>query len=173
MELIGLILLSRSEHNTLYYNFFTLFEFCFYLFVLSNIIKVKRVKKIILVTLFIFLPVALVNILFIQKETFHSFSYSIGCLLVVTFCIYYFFELFSKPNSIKLVREPAFWICSGLLLYYCCSFPLMGLLNLFYTIRPTQIDNIRIILISLNIILYTLFIIAFLCRIKSRKYTSS
>ncbi len=58
---------------------------------------------------------ALLNIYFVQVNVFPPTTYSLGCLLIVGICIYYFYELFHLPSSVNLLREPAFWICTGLL----------------------------------------------------------
>ena len=126
------------------------------------------------VTALFYLIVAVINISFIQKmKSFHSVTYALVCLLIVAFCIYYFYELFKRPKSVKLKNNPAFWICSGLLFFYCCGFPLFGLANYLSNISPLIIKNFYSIVIILNIFLYSLFTIAFLCRIKTRKYTLS
>jgi hypothetical protein len=155
------------------YNFFTLFEFCFYLFIISRIVNSFRVKKIITYTIIAYLILTMINISFFQKGTFHSITYSLGCLLIVTAAVYYFFELFQYPKSIRLTNEPSFWICSGLLFYYCCSFPFLGLASSLGSMPKILLNNVQTILNVINVLLYTLFTIAFLCRIKIRKYTSS
>ena len=172
IEILGSYFLSISKPNLGLYNFFTVFEFCFYLYIISLIISSKRAKKIIMVILVLYVLIAVTNIIFIQKiENFHSVTYSFGCLVIVAACIYYFFELFKIPRSVDLKKNPAFWICSGLLFFYCCGFPLYGMLNFLSGISSLIIKNFYSILIILNIFLYTLFTIAFLCRTKIRKYT--
>lgn len=172
VESFGNYLGSIEKSNTDIYNFFTVFEFCFYLWVISLITSNKQVKKIARLTVIFYVLVAVVNIIFIQKmKAFHTVTYAFGCLLIVTFSIYYFFELFKLPKSVKLKNNPAFWICSGLLFFYCCGFPLFGLANFLSGISPLIIKNFHSIIIILNIFLYSLFTIAFLCRIKTRKYT--
>ncbi len=122
--------------------------------------------------MFIYALAAVLNIVYIQKmQTFHTYTYVIGCLIIVIFCIYYFFELFRLPKSVKLKNNPSFWICSGLLFFYCCGFPLFGLINSWGNISPLILRNFDAIVTILNIFLYSLFTIAFLCRIKVRKYT--
>lgn len=153
------------------YNYFTTFEFCFYQLILSYIITNHRIKKAIIYILIFYLPLTLINILLIQRGKFHSITYSVGCLLIVIFCIYYFFELFRLPNSINLKKEPSFWVCSGLLFYYCCSLPLFGAINFFSQIPKFLLDNMQIIVNIMNILLYTSFTIAFLCRLRIPKYT--
>lgn len=171
IEYLGVYLVNKGKETFLLYNFFTGFEFCFYLFILSYIVKKAKAGRIILYTLFSYFFVTLINILFIQTNGFHSITYSLGCLLIVVFCIYYFYELFRRSTSITLTKEPAFWICSALLFYYCCSFPLFGAANLLYNLPRILLYNMQNIVNVMNILLYSLFTIAFLCRIRIPKYT--
>ena len=174
IEVLASYFWSIGKNNMLLYNSFTAIEFCFYLWIISRIIKSKRVKKIILITVIFYFISALINILFIQgMKTFHNITYSLGCLLVVVFCIYYFLELFRLPKSEKLYTNPAFWISSALLFFYCCSFPLYGLIIYWDKKIPKLIlNNLENIFTILNISLYSLFTIAFLC-IRTRKSTLS
>lgn len=166
-------LFTVGRNNVTIYNFFSTFEFCFYLFIISIIIKNNRIKKIILGTVFLYAIVAVVNIVAILKmKTFHVTTYTVGCLLIVIFCIYYFGELFRFPEQGKLLHNPAFWICSALLFFYCCGFPLYGLINQWKGISKLVLENFVEIVTILNIFLYSLFTIAFLCT-RTRKYTSS
>ena len=170
IEILSTYLSRRGITNFKLYNFFTVFEFCFYLFIISRILISLRARKIITYTIFSYLVISLLNILFLQKHTFHSITYSLGCLLIVTASVYYFLELFQFPKSIRLTSEPSFWICSGLLFYYCCSFPFLGILSFISTIPEFFLNNVRAILIVINILLYSSFTIAFLCKIRIRKY---
>lgn len=161
-----------GKPNIWIYNFFTVIEFSFYLWIINFFISNKRVRKGIKVSTIIYKIIAIINIIFVQKiNSFHSVTYSLGCLLIVAACVYYFFELLKFPRSVKLTQIPSFWICSGLLFYYCCSFPLFGFANLIASISKLIVTNLHNIIIILNIFLYTLFTIAFLCRVKIRKYT--
>ena len=172
VEFTGSYLSYSQKNNLTLYNFFTAFEFVFYLWILSLIIQHPKVKKVIWATMFIYAIAAVVNIVYVQKmKTFHTYTYVVGCLIIVIFCIYYFFELFRLPKSVKLKNNPSFWICSGLLFFYCCGFPLFGLINSWGNISPLILRNFDAIVTILNIFLYSLFTIAFLCRIKVRKYT--
>jgi|SRR5579862_1567816 len=158
-------------NNIILFNVFSIFAFCFYFFVLSQIIVNTKIKKLIFFIMFLYPVLAFVNTIIIQKITvFHTRSYSIGCLLIVAFCIYYFYELFHLPRAINLLKETSFWICSGLLFYYACSFPLFGFINSLK--NPSNMIKIHlgIIFNLLDVFLYSSFTIAFLCRIKIRKF---
>ena len=174
IEFIGAYLAYIRTPNLTLYNFFSVFEFCFYLVAISFIISNKKMKKVIGIAMITYALIAITNIIYIQKlKAFHTVTYAFGCLLIVASCVYYFFELFKLPKAIKLKNNPAFWICSGLLFFYCCGFPLFGLSNLLYDISKLIIKNFYRIITILNIFLYTIFTIAFLCRLKIRKYTLS
>jgi hypothetical protein len=173
VEIVGQYLSDHKRNNTLLYNFFGVFEFTFYFWILRLIIRNAVAKKIIFHLLWIYPIISLVNIFFIQKlNIFGTITYSLGCLFIVVITIYYFFELFQLPPAIPLLREPAFWICSGLLLYYCCSFPMFALMTHLGKNTPRFITkNLDNILNLLNILLYSSFTIAFLCRPRVRKST--
>jgi hypothetical protein len=172
VEIFALYLVSLGKENYYIYSVFTAIEFVFYMYVLSCLISNNKMRRFIRYILIFNAVIALVNLLFIQKGRFNSITYSLSCLLIVFFSIYYFLELFRYPKAVKLINQPAFWICSGLLFYYCCSFPLLGLTNFLGEFPAVLLNNVYIFLNVMNILLYTLFIIAFLCRIKMPRYIS-
>jgi hypothetical protein len=164
---------SNSSSNAVIYNFFTIVEFVFYLFILYSIIENSAAKKIIIGVIFVYVPASLINIFFFQGlNSLHTITYSIGCLSIVGGCILYFFEVFRARQIINLLHEPGFWISSGLLFFYSCTFPYYALTDLLKGSAPFILNNFWTILNVLNILLYTLFTIAFVCRIKVRKSTS-
>ncbi len=172
IETYGSYLSYHNENNVDLYNFFTVIEFCFYQLLISMMIKNKRMRKVIWFSCILYAVIAAINIIFFQgKYSFHTITYSLGCLIIVSYCVYYFFELFRFPKSVKLVQTPAFWICSSLLFYYCCSFPLFAFVNYWGTIKWV-VESFDSIVTILNIFLYSLFTIAFLCS-RTRKYTLS
>jgi hypothetical protein len=171
-EFIGSYLFSLGKNNLYIYNFFSVLEFCFYLYVISLLIINQRIKKIIRLTSIFYAIISIVNIVFIQgMDTVHTITYSIGCLIIVMASIYYFYELFRMPKSVRLSRNPAFWICSGLLFFYICGFPLFAFINFWSRFRWV-VNSFDSIMMILNIFLYSLFTIGLLCS-KPPKFTSS
>lgn len=174
VEVYASYLSTIPKNNFFVYNFFTAFEFGFYLFLIGLMIKSKKVKRLIGVVIALYSIAAVINILFIQGiDVLHTTTYAAGCLLVVAFSIYYFSELFRIPGQGKLLTNPAFWICTGLLFFYCCGFPLYGLINVWsINIQKLVYNSFELISNVLNIFIYTVFTIAFLCN-RSRRYISS
>lgn len=159
-----------DKNNMVIYNYFSTFEFLFYLLFLITIINKRPVKVILTGLTFIYIVACLVNIMvFLRKNEFHTSTYVFGCLLLMLACSYYFFELLRFPKPGRLNQNPAFWICTGLFFFYCCSFPLYGLIN-FWPTEGLVLANFEHLLTILNVFLYSLFTIGFLC-ITTRKFT--
>jgi len=162
----------KGINNILPSNIYSVFALCFYFFILHDIIQNKKMKRSILWVVFIYPIVAFTNIFYIQgMAVFHTSTFCLGSLLVVSFCIYYFFELFQRPVALNLLREPAFWICSGLLFYFSCSFPLFGFLNSLHRSKDMIYAHLGTLLNLLDSLLYSSFTVAFLCRFKIKKFT--
>lgn len=173
IELISRGLALRDMNNLILYNFFTTFEFIFYFFILQHVIQNKRTKKIILHIYWLYPTIALLNIFLIQGiNVFHSFSFILGCLLVIVFCARHFYELISIPGSKNLSRVPTFWVCCGLFLFYTSSLPFYVAIKFMYFFSYTDIKIMWYALSIANYLLYFLFAIAFLCTIRIRKSRS-
>lgn len=171
VELIASYMSFEGIPNAYVYSFFTLFEICFYLYMISRMVRQKIAKQVFRWGIPLYAVLSVTNILFIQgTDTFQTVTYALGCLLVVSSCIYYFFELFRLPKSADLRVVPAFWICTALLFFYCCGFPLFGLINFWFEISKVVVDNFETIINILNAFLYSFFMIGFLC-IRARNYT--
>ncbi len=174
LEFVAGYMVSHEMHTTILYNFFNIIQFGFFIYFSSNILfdfKAKSRGKVLLGSYLIF---AVLNICFFQKiRTYNSITYAVGCLCVVALCVYYFFELFRLKKFVKLTHEPSFWIITGLLFYFSCSFPLLTTANFVQNIPEIIINSLQSLIQLMNILLYSLFTIAFLCRIKIRKYILS
>ena len=156
-------------NTILLYNVFTLFEFVFYLLFFRAVFSSKRMKKTILAATAGFCICWVLNIMFVQQGSFNSYTYVLGCILIVIFSIAYFYFLFRFPETGSLIKNPFFWIGIGLLFYYTCTIPVYGMQN-FITVTVQHYNRILTFIEDiLNIMLYSLFSIGFLCKINFRK----
>jgi len=166
-----------GKSNLWLYNIFTAMEFGFYLYFFSAIYREPAAKSAALYAMIIYMVLALTNIFFIQGlNSYHTYTFMLGCVLILAFGAYYFFQLLKVPTSSQggsLTRIPAFWITAGLMVYYCCDLPVFGILNYMNKMLSRSTTNKLLVVYNfMNIILYSFFTVAFLCRIKIRKYTS-
>jgi hypothetical protein len=161
---------SRGINNTGVVNVFSIADFCFIFFVLRAIITNPRARKLILFTIFVFALFAFINVLYIQKKIgFNPVNYAVGSLITVSFCIYYFVELFEKTEAQSLASLSAFWIVSAVLFNTVLTFPMFALISFMQRTPPIIADNISTIFNIILVLTYLLYSIGFLCRIRIRK----
>jgi hypothetical protein len=170
-ESFNLFLSLHGRHNVSFYNFYDLIATGFYLYILYNIIGNKIVKKAIIWAYILFSVFAFWNAIFWQKmSNFNNVTFALGSLIIVSFAIFYFIEVFQKKEAINLLNDPAFWICSGLIFFNTCALPYFGLVHAIERLPEKMINRITIAEIILNIFLYSTFAVSFLCRLRIRKY---
>jgi hypothetical protein len=155
---------SKRIPNHYLYNFFMIIEFAFYFFVLHQVIKSIRARKIISIIGWIFPAIAGLNVVKNGVGGFQFITYLLGALLIVAFCIFYFYELFKFPVP-KIHLDPSFWICFGLLLFYSTTSTLTGVYVTF-PLSPNLNNLIPLFIRVMNCVFYTMFTIGFLCKIK-------
>lgn len=172
-EYAGLQLRIKSHNNVWLYNIVSIVEFLFYFFFFHSVYRVSTARKVMLILIPVYLAAALLNIFLVQgKAVFHTYSYMAGCLFVIAGSIYYFLELFRYPQTGSIMRDPAFWITTALLFYYICVLPIFGIVNYISSI-PKRVGYTLVFINQFsNIILYSLFTLAFLCKLSFRKYMS-
>lgn len=170
LEIVTNLMAMNNINNLFLINLMSMVVLAFQLYLVQEIVRGRKAKKVFLYSLLTYLLLSLANFFLVQKTSvFNTITYCLGCLLIVSACIYYFWELFQSRYFVNLLRQPSFWICSGLLFYYACSFPVQSLQNFFNALPKVILQNLFIIFILLNIFLYLSFTIAFLCRLKTRK----
>lgn len=155
--------------NIKLYNFFTTLEFLFYFLFMSFYIDNKTIKLILRILAPTYLAVVIINLSFFEINKFHSKTYLIGGILVVLFCLYYFFEVIrSSDVDFEAEKEPFFWIVIGLLLFYLGGIAINVLMDYLGTEKRFFYLTINR---WLNVLLYGSFIIAFfLCKKPIAKY---
>lgn len=172
-ELVAGYLWEINGSTTPLYNIYNILNNSCYLFILYSFIKdgkIKRIASYVLISFFIF---SLLNLFFIQGlTTFNTITFALGSLLVIVLCVYYFLELFRLRHYVNLVKEPSFWIAVALIFYFPCSFPLLATSNLMLELPTIIMNNLSTLLQLMNILLYSLFAIAFLCKLRDRNSIS-
>lgn len=171
IEFVANKMAERKQNNAFIYNLFSVLEFCFYFFFFHSVLKgyLKKIKIPFIIILYIVL--ALINIFLIQgKYIIHTYTYILGSMICITLSITYFYFLFKYSRIQNLTKDPVFWISAALLLYYSCTLPVFGIINFLTNLAVPFYSELAFIIAFMNIVLYLLFTIGFLCRISIKKY---
>ena len=153
------------------YNSYRLFEFTGYAFFYKQIIKGPFVKKIITWFLVLF-PLYWFVTMFLVFDITEWVSYLpvLGNVFTVFFAAVYCYELFVSDDLTKFSKSPELWISLGLIIYYACNLPYEGMLNYLWQNYKPLAKQLVVLLNILNIVMYSMFVYSFLCRINMEKY---
>jgi hypothetical protein len=170
---------DHGMHNNIIINTWSIAEFSFYFFVLREIIVSTNVKKRIFYIIIAYAIFAFANLFFFQhNDLFNPINFTIGTVITVILCIYYFFELFQKTEAQSLMRHTSFWIVSGILFNVVLIFPIFALISFMDQLSKANqktsmiiFNNIVAIFNIISVLTYILYSIGFLCRIRTSKST--
>lgn len=158
-----------KQSNVMLYNFFTTFEFLFYFWFMSFFMDNKRLRLILKILIPLYLLAVFLNLAFFETGKFHSKTYLAGGILIVFFCLLYFFKIIRNNDiNFEIEKEPFFWVVLGLLLFYLGGIAINTLLDY---LGPEKRLFYLMINRWLNVLLYGSFIVAFfLCKNRIAKY---
>jgi uncharacterized membrane protein len=149
------------ESNYPVYYFYMLIQYIMLTYYFRKIISSKTMKTIIDLFLLIFPFFLLLTGIFIfnNSKRWNSYVVMAGDLFTICVSARFLYELFTADKLIDFRKSPEFWIAAALIFYSCCELPITGILNyLYYNNSP-----LNGLLQILNIIMYLIFIYAFLC----------
>ncbi len=163
----------HSKRNLIFYNFYAIINFTYLIFLLRSFMTNARMINIMGVLIVVYPVLSLINLFLIQglNTAFNTYTFLSGCIIVVTASICYFYERIKYPGPHSLLKEPAFWVSTGLLFFYTCSPPLTGVLNAISLMPFYNYKTLYFINLMVNIILYLLFSISFICNLIFRRYS--
>lgn len=103
-----------------------------------------------------------INFTIFREEKFfiHSFSYTVGTLMLLILSVHYLFQLSTSDAVLTFKTNICFWVSIGLILFYVGSIPFFGMLNTLYTIELKSLFYwLAYSMYIVNIAMYCLFII--------------
>ncbi|MDC7993894.1 hypothetical protein [Altibacter sp. HG106] len=163
---LGFVLLTEATANILrrgfdisnlpVYNFFTIFSFLFFFYWFYT--HLRNTFVLWFSGGFIIMTVYNLTVANPLQEFLYLTLYS-GSVLILIFVIAYFYSLLNAKESIHFHKIQAFWICTGLLIYYIGVLPLMALLRLS-DFNPV---HFQFAITILNIFQYALIAKGLLC----------
>jgi hypothetical protein len=153
------------QPNAWLYNFSVPVEYLFYaiIFYYHYRNRFNRIAALVFITFFS-LFVLIQNFFISGIANFNLHFLNIGTFSMVFFSLLYFFEFYNSPEAKHPLKEPMFWITSGVLLFNAGEFSY----NLFskYLVEndfDKTLEIFRNINNRLILILYSTIIISFLC----------
>lgn len=153
-------------HNAWLFNISTTIEFIFYAYIFNRTLQTPRYKITTRWFIIIYPILVTLNILFIQGPTnWHSYTYTLGSACVILFCVLFFYELLLNPVEETLQHDPLFWFTTGILFFYLGGLSFNLLYNLLQRYATSTAGKLfQNINNNLILILYSCFIMAFLCK---------
>jgi len=154
-----------SNSNLWLYNCFLIPQYLLYMLVFYQIINSLVIKKIIIISAVVYTLFAILNNVFLQSIfMINSFTLILASIIVIFLTVSYFEELKNKKDIENLAAHPMTRISLGAFIFHCANLPYM--ISLDYLIHnniPLAVALFYIYL-GLNCIMYSLYLIAFLCR---------
>jgi hypothetical protein len=93
----------------------------------------------------------------------------VGGIFTIFFAIVYCYQLLNAEEPIMLRNCGEFWIAIGLIFFYVCSVPYMGMFNFLAKLHVDLAYMLKIPLQISNIMMYSLFTYAFICQLTNIK----
>jgi hypothetical protein len=166
VELTGLYLRKELgfETNGYLFNFSVPIEYLFYSWLFLKTYQTESFRKIAKVFIYAFMLFCLIIFFLRGIYWFNAIILLIGNIAAILFSCLYFYELLIIEERINLVKEPMFWIATGVLLFNLGEF----LYSAFYELlRQQGWDNgtklFKAINNNLVLVLYLCIIIGLLC----------
>jgi hypothetical protein len=148
--------LIQNSHLLFHFIFLSLFIYR----VLPNKNVSKNIKILFFLLLFIIIFCVFTNELSIPP--YHAYAFTNFGL--VLFCCLYYLQLFESMPTINLLKEPSFWIISGIFFCMCATIPLTSLRGYLYDNIPYNLylsmGNIGFFAYG---VMHLFFIKAYLC----------
>ncbi|HEX2683698.1 MAG TPA: hypothetical protein VHL77_07190 [Ferruginibacter sp.] len=159
------------EPNTWLYNISIPVEYLFYGFMIGSLCLTRSFRKTILYASFIFAVFTIINLLFIQGFTdLNTNTLKAGSSLMIIFSAIGLIDLFTNDNHSSLIKNPLFWICTGVLFFNTGEFLYLFFFDIFL---KNKWDETAKLFASINnkliYILYTCISIAIICSKRSGK----
>lgn len=147
-----------EKNNNWIYNIYIFPSFLFYFYWFYSLLKRKTYRKVLYILVFSYCFFGIYNFISLGYDQLHVLTYILGSFLNLIFSIFYFSELLNSNQILNIKSKLSFWITIGLLLFNTGVVPVLCFFQLYVANDKLNV----IILISLNIILYTCYSVGFI-----------
>lgn len=157
---------SYNQTNGWLYNLYFFPQFVFYLFFYFRVTGrlPKQRNTFFLILLFFVLAATINMVLTTGIYKYNTNNIIIASLLIVFLTTRYFLSLFRSSKLVVLQQEPLAWISFGAFIYHLCCIPYFTFFSYLNKSNLPLSLSLYKILTVLNVIMYSSYTIAFLCR---------
>ena len=165
-EVAGHLIGYYHGKNYWLYNIFDVLFISALAHILGRILDSSFWKRAVQMFLILFPAFTLANIIFVQKMSqYNSVSFMAGGVFIILLSIAYFLQLFHSEDTSNIGKDPFFFICSGLLVYFGGMLPFLGMYNTMVSRHPDFMRSYALFVVnSLSILLNLLILTGYLCR---------
>lgn len=163
--------LSGTVPNNLFvYHPLTPIQYTLVALLFLQVIKNKVAKQWITRSIPVFWVIAAFFTCLMQPLTeYPTYSFLINYVLTIAIVLFYFIEILNSPHEQMLIKEPAFWIGTGLLFHSVGNVFAKGISNEFLKNSDPLFFLLDTVSSLLNYVLFSCFIIAFVLTPKFSK----
>lgn len=159
-----------DKTNVQMYNFFHLVQYLAFAYYFQHIIHSSNIQKVIQVFLYLY-PVFWYTMVFFvfNLNEWNSYVFMVGGVFTILWAVVYCYQLLAADEPVMLRYNGEFWIAIGLIFFYVCSVPYMGMFNFLAKFHDDLASLLKIPLQISNIVMYSLFTYAFICQLTITK----
>lgn len=168
-EYIAWELHHPALNNAIYRYWGIPFQFLFFYWLFYQSFKGSRLTVWPLIAAVIYLIILVIDLVQLRHHAlrFTIFSYCSGGILLLIVILIYFNSLMKSDQILNYSRSFMFWVSLGLLVFYLLTLPFFGLRNFLYRNCRELFTIYGYFTLILNYLMYSCFIIAFLCQKKN------
>lgn len=159
-----------DKTNVQMYNFFHLVQYLAFAYYFQHIIHSSNIIKVIQVFLYLY-PVFWYTMVFFvfNLNEWNSYVFMVGGVFTILWAVVYCYQLLAADEPVMLRYNGEFWIAIGLIFFYVCSVPYMGMYRFLTAYYINLATLLHVPLQISNIVMYSLFTYAFICQLTITK----
>ena len=164
-QLVAILLSAFHYSNLEGYHIYILFELGVILYIFKDFLHRLFSFPIhfVLIGALICLEITL-DLTISSISSFPSITRTTESVVVLLIALTYFFDTMRRQEVVHLTREPLFWVSSAYLIYFACNLLLFAFGTFIQNQSAEVFDVVWDIHAVLNILLYSILLIALLCK---------
>jgi hypothetical protein len=156
---------GNHPSNIWIYNLFLIPQYLLYLYFYYLVLESIKIKKLVKYVAISFSLFGIINLLFIQTlHQINSFTLIFSSIMIIFLTAIYFEQVRKQKEIISLSSNPLTWISLGAFIFHSAYLPYISSLNYLIKNNIPLALALYYIFLGLNCLMYSLYLIAFLCR---------